>query len=105
MLISYWSSDVCSSDLADVCRLDAEFFVPQLQQAFADAQAPGAYPALAAAAADPRLATAMQYFDDWAGLDFQAKTGILEGFDAEDDDGDPTGRAEERRVGTEGVGE
>src|SRR3546814_4903933 len=94
-LFSSGNGKVTARDMADVQAdvglLDAEFFVPQLQQAFADAQAPGADPALAAAAADPRLATAMQYFDDWAGLDFQAKTGILEGFDAEDDDGDPTG--------------
>lgn len=76
---------------ADVGLLDAEYFVPQLQQAFADAQAPGADPALAAAAADPRLIEALQRFGDWADLDFQAKTGILEGFDSEDDDGDPTG--------------
>ena len=76
---------------ADVGLLDAEYFVPRLQQAFADAQAPGADPALAAAAADPRLIEALQRFGDWADLDFQAKTGILEGFDSEDDDGDPTG--------------
>lgn len=94
-LFSSGNGKVTARDMADVQAdvglLDAEFFVPRLQQAFADAQAPGADPALAAAASDPRLAAALQHFGDWADLDFQAKTGIPQGFDAEDEDGDPTG--------------
>lgn len=76
---------------ADVGLLDAGFFAPRLIQALADAQAPDADPELAAAAADPRLADALGHIAAWAELDYQARTGILEGFDSEDSDGDPTG--------------
>lgn len=76
---------------ADVGLLDAGFFVPRIVQALTDAAAPGADPELAAAGADPRLAAAVAALSAWAALDFQAKTGIFEGFDAEDEDGDPTG--------------
>lgn len=94
---------VTASDMADIQAdvglLDAEFFVPQLQAAFAAAKAPGADSALAAAAADPRLAAAMQSLEAWADRDYQAKTGILEGFDAEDDNGDPSGSFSPSEVG------
>lgn len=76
---------------ADVGLLDAEFFAPRLIEALAAAAAPDAAPQLVAAAADPRLPQALEYIAAWADLDYQAKTGILEGFDSEDSDGDPTG--------------
>ncbi len=76
---------------ADVGLLDAEFFAPLVTQALYDGQAMGADPALAAAATDPRLALAVDRLEIWAGLDYQAKTGIAEGYDAEDVDGDPGG--------------
>ncbi len=76
---------------ADVGLLDAEFFAPLIIQAYDDGMAPGADPALAAAASDPRLADAIDKLEMWAGLDYQAKTGIPEGYDSEDMDGDPGG--------------
>jgi penicillin amidase len=76
---------------ADVGLLDAEFFAPLIIDAYYDGLAMGADPALAAAAADPRLADAVDRLELWAGLDYQAKTGIAEGYDAEDVNGDPGG--------------
>jgi len=76
---------------ADVGLLDAGFFVPRILEAFEAAGAAGADPALVAAADDARLAEVMDRLAMWSTLDFQAKTGIAEGFDSEDEDGDPTG--------------
>lgn len=76
---------------ADVGLLDASFFVPRILEAFGAAGAPDADPALAAAGNDGRLAEVMERLAAWSALDFQAKTGIAEGFDSEDEDGDPTG--------------
>ena len=64
---------------ADVVMHDAEVFVPAIRQAFDRATADGAHPALAALAADPRIAEAVERFSDW---DFSAPTGIPEGYDA-----------------------
>ncbi len=75
---------------ADVGLLDAGFFAPLIIEAYHDGQAPGADPALAAVA-DPRLADAIERLESWAHLDYQAKTGIPEGYDSEDTDGDPGG--------------
>ncbi len=64
---------------ADTVMPDAQVFVPHILQAFANAQAPGADPALAALAADPAVAEAVGRLRDW---DFTTPTGIPEGFDA-----------------------
>ncbi len=64
---------------ADVVMSDALVFAPAIQQAFDRATADGAHPALAALAADPRIAEAVQRIADW---DFSAPTGIPEGYDA-----------------------
>jgi penicillin amidase len=76
---------------ADVGLLDAEFFSPLIIAAYYAGLAPGADPALELASADPRLADAIDRLEMWAGLDYQAKTGIPEGYDSEDADGDPAG--------------
>jgi len=64
---------------ADVVMLDAQVFAPAIQQAFDRATADDAYPALAALAAEPRVAEAVKRIADW---DFSAPTGIPEGYDA-----------------------
>ena len=83
---------------ADVGLLDAEFFAPLVVQAYYDGQVLGADPALALAAADPRLADAVDRLEMWAGLDYQAKTGIAEGYDSEDVGGDPGGSLDAEEV-------
>ncbi len=76
---------------ADVGLRDAEFFSPLIIQAYDAGQDTNADQALAEAAADPRLAEVVALLETWAGLDYQAKTGIPEGYDAEDVNGDPNG--------------
>jgi penicillin amidase len=76
---------------ADVGLLDAEFFAPLIAAAYADSRGAAADPALASAGADPRLGEAVDRLVEWASLDYQAKTGIPEGYDSEDVDGDPAG--------------
>ncbi len=63
---------------ADTTLLDAEYFVPHITQAFADAAASGV-PQLAALAADPQVAQAVQRLGRW---DFTTPTGIPQGYDA-----------------------
>jgi penicillin amidase len=58
--------------------LDAEVFTPYLVAAFDHGKAPGAAPALAALAADPRVAEAIGRLRTW---DFSTPTGIPEGWD------------------------
>ncbi|HZB72565.1 MAG TPA: penicillin acylase family protein, partial [Acidimicrobiales bacterium] len=70
---------------ADVGLLDAETFVPAILAAF-DRGADGA-PALASLAADPRVAEAVERLRTWDG---SARTGIPEGYDAADVDGQLT---------------
>lgn len=65
-------------------QLDAELMTPHLLQAWANAAAPGAAPALAALAADPRVAEAIGRLSRW---DYSAPTGIADGYDAADVDG------------------
>ncbi len=75
----------------DVVLLDAEAFVPFILSAFGNAQSGGAHPALGALALDPRVAEAAGRLAVW---DFSTPTGIPEGFDASDQDGQlfpPTG--------------
>jgi penicillin amidase len=61
----------------DVTLLDAEYFVPHVTQAFADAQH-SAVPALAALAQDPAVAEAAGRLAGW---DFTTPTGLAEGYD------------------------
>ncbi len=70
---------------ANVQMLDAEVFVPYLRQAFANARASGAPAPLAALAQDARVAEAVDRLARW---DFSAPTGIPEGYDASDVDGE-----------------
>ncbi|MEE4638668.1 MAG: penicillin acylase family protein [Wenzhouxiangella sp.] len=65
--------------------LDAELLLPFLLQAFDNAAAAGAWPGLAAIAADPRVQEAMGRLAAW---DFSSPTGLPGGFDP---GGDPTG--------------
>lgn len=69
---------------ADVVLLDAQVFVAFILQAFENAQSGGAHPMLAALAADPGVAEAVGRLAAW---DFSTPTGIPEGFDASDADG------------------
>ncbi len=78
------SPDDMKSIQADTVLYDAQFFVPQITQAFANAQATGANPVLAATAAKPGIAEAVQRLSKW---DFTSPTGIAEGYDASDVNG------------------
>jgi penicillin amidase len=70
---------------ANVQMLDAEVFVPYIQQAFANARASGAPAPLARLAQDARVAEAVDRLARW---DFSAPTGLPEGYDATDVDGE-----------------
>ncbi|MFP3940919.1 MAG: penicillin acylase family protein [Thermoanaerobaculia bacterium] len=65
--------------------LDAEVLVPHIVQAFENAGAGGAPPELAALAADPEVAEAVDRLAAWG---FATPTGIPEGFDPGDDPAD-----------------
>jgi penicillin amidase len=70
---------------ADVVMLDAQVLAPRIVEAFQNATAPGADPALQGfVAADPRLTEAVGRIAAWDGA---ARTGIAEGYDAADVDG------------------
>jgi penicillin G amidase len=74
---------------ADTVFIDAEFFVPQITAAYQAALGSNE-PALQALAADPAVAEAVARLATW---DFSAPTGIPQGYDAADDNGqlsDPT---------------
>ena len=64
---------------ADVVMLDAEVFTPSILQAFDHATAEDAHPALAALAANPGVAEAVERLRGW---DYSTPTGIAEGYDA-----------------------
>jgi penicillin amidase len=66
---------------ADTVMLEAKVFVPFILDAFTQGSEVGANTALAALAADPRVAEAVRRFEAW---DFSTPTGIAEGFDADD---------------------
>ena len=66
---------------ADTVMDDALVFTPDILQAFANASKPGAHPALAELAADPRVAEAVARLAAW---DQSTPTGIRQGFDASD---------------------
>jgi penicillin amidase len=70
---------------ADVILLDAQVFAPLILAAFENAQADGANPLLVALAADPRVAEAVGRLAAW---DYSTPTGVPEGYDASDEDGD-----------------
>ena len=68
--------------------MDAELLLPHLLMAFENATAEGAWPGLAALAADPDIQEAMQRLANW---DFSTPTGLPGGFDP---GGDPTGNGQ-----------
>ena len=76
--------ETAKSIQADVVSLDAEVFVPLITRAFDDATADGAPEALAALAADERVADAVSRLGAWDGWQ---PTGVEEGYDASDVDG------------------
>jgi penicillin amidase len=75
---------------ADTTLLDAEYFVPHVTQAFADAKA-STVPQLAALAADPQVAEAVGRLGQW---DFTTPTGIAQGYDAGRASGSPPTQAQ-----------
>jgi penicillin amidase len=70
---------------ADVILLDAQVFTPLILNAFDSAQANDAEPLLALLASDPRVAEAVGRLAAW---DYSTPTGVAEGYDASDEDGD-----------------
>jgi penicillin amidase len=72
---------------ANTQQLDAELMTPFLLEAFGNATAPGAPAELAALAADPGVAEAVGRLSEW---DFSTPTGIPEGYDAHDNNGNRT---------------
>ena len=74
--------DQIASFQANNQLLDAEVLVPFILQAFANADGPGASPALAALAADPEVVEAVGRLGLW---DFSTPTGIEAGYDPGDD--------------------
>lgn len=80
------SFDDMKATQADNVLIDAEVFAPYILAAWDHANAPGADPALAAFAADPRLSGVIGYLRAW---DDSTPTGITEGWDA----GKPSGTA------------
>ncbi len=69
---------------ANTQQLDAELLLPFVLEAFANASAPGAPPALAALAGDAGVAEAVARLAAW---DFSTPTGLDEGWDASDVNG------------------
>ena len=69
---------------ADVILLDAQVFTPLILEAFENAQSSAAHPLLAGLAADPRVAEAVGRLAAW---DYSTPTGVPEGYDANDEDG------------------
>jgi len=83
---------------ADVGLLDAEYFVPRILAAYEASQAENANPDLEAAGSDSRFADVMAQMANWMTLDYQAKTGIPEGYDSEDQNGDPAGSLDSEEI-------
>jgi penicillin G amidase len=69
---------------ADTVMIDAQFFVPWIVQALDNAMSSSAHPALAQFAASPAIQGAVQRLGNW---DFSTPTGIIEGFDSTDVNG------------------
>jgi penicillin amidase len=76
---------------ADTALIDAQVFVPYVRQAFANAQS-SAEPMLAAFAAQPRIAEAVERLRAW---NHTTPTGIAEGYDAADRGGVLTAPSDE----------
>ena len=70
---------------SDVVLHDATMLVPCIEQAYRDAGTPGAPPQLAALAVDPAVTEAVRRLADWDG---STPTGIPEGYDASDVNGE-----------------
>jgi penicillin amidase len=70
---------------ANVALLDAQVFTPFVLAAFTNATQPGAPAALAALAADPRVAEAVGRLRNW---NYTTPTGVTSGYDAADVDGE-----------------
>jgi len=83
---------------ADVGLLDAQFFAPRLVQAWHASQRGNADPMLAKAGADGRLREVIRLIRQWGKTAYQAKTGIPEGYDAEDVDGNPAGSLDPHEI-------
>lgn len=81
---------------SDVVLLDAQVFTPLILRAFSNASQPGAPAALAALAADGRVAQAIGRLQGW---NYTTPTGVTSGYDAADVDGDrlPPSAAEVQR--------
>ena len=83
---------------SDVGLFDAQFFAPRIIAAYEASRQAGADPVLAAAGTDHRLAAVIDRLRQWGQADYQAKTGIPQGYDAEDVNGDPGGSYNPREV-------
>lgn len=70
---------------ADTTLLDAQYFVPWIVQAFQNAQSSSAHPALAQFAESPAIQGSVMRLSNW---DFTTPTGIPEGYDASDVNGE-----------------
>ncbi len=71
---------------ADVKLLDAQVFTPLILEAYATATSAGADSTLAGlVASDPRIGEAVARLEEW---DYSTPTGVREGYDASDEDGD-----------------
>ena len=69
---------------ADVVLLDAQVFTPLILNAYENAWLGTADPLLVALASDPRVAEAVDRLEAW---DYSTPTGVLEGYDASDENG------------------
>ncbi len=76
---------------ADTVMIDSTIFVPWIERAFTDAQAPGANPSLAAFAAAPRVAAAIDRIEHW---DLRTRTGLATGYDVGRPVGSPPSASE-----------
>lgn len=77
---------------ADVVMLDARFFTPHIVEAFSNSRAAGAHPMLAALGSSPAIAGAVARLSQW---DHSTPTGIVEGYDWTDPNGDRVEPTEE----------
>lgn len=75
---------------ADVGLHDAAFFTPHILAAFAASQEDDGDPILTAAGNDPRIPLIIEQLTQWSAADYQAKTGIAQGYDAEDSADNPS---------------
>jgi penicillin G amidase len=81
---------------ADTVMIDSTVFVPLIAQAFSDAKATGANPALVALGSNPAVAAAVDKIAHW---DLRTRTGIASGYDV----GRPVGSPPSAQDVTDGV--